>query len=526
MEANCARCSLLSRSPHVFSHVGAPCGWPDLAGKCPDCGREGDTCTFFSENEEENGCCGFSRTVVLCLRCQLDGAKQRRAAQLRQRVIILSGGEGSPHAVAFATGHVNTYKDQLKQSDDGIWLPQLVASPDTEFYWNRTTVPWRFLQSAEAGAEAVTMRGLLTRLGMGGEDEPVIESQAVPNVAALAVQVQELKQLVEMFVGKSAMQSGGGANNNNAPPAGDTTAVAARLAETLAQMQGNKAPASAAPAATSWNPSQTFNLSANTNATVVNNQSTDLEMMRLLAQSGASADQIMRFMQTRAPAAAPMEHRTAWLQVMEGTSPLCTYTGMQGETRQVVTPKTFTVQTYDGSGKLTLKITAWPPAKPEAVAIFRLRELGNDWKRGLVQANTRLIQITPVTDRGLTPVIPVNVDAFLDHCYSCLQGYDAPSVLRAWEAAHHFMVDEYIAKRSQPSWDAIWMMPVFQIQLKGVAGATPRAAEGTFDANKYCVSWNLKQGRRCVKSPEATCTKVHLCLRCGGDHRMSDCTRE
>ncbi len=523
MEASCVdRCPLVSRSPHSFSHAGAPCGWPHLAATCPECNREGEACTFFSDNVEQSRCPGLSRLVVLCLRCQLDGAKRRIEAQVRQRVIILSGGEGSQRAVLFATGHVKTYKDGLKLVE-GVWLPQDIPTPETEFFWDRSVVPWRFSLTPRSGAEAVTMRGLLSALGIDGDAE--VETQGdgeLPDLATLAAQVKQLTQLVQTLVKAPAGSSGLANDNNYDASAGE----AARLAEALRQARGNS---HTPPSTQSWNPSQTFNLNTNSNAsaTVINNQSTDLEMMRLLVQSGASTDQIMRFMQSRAPATAPTEHRTAWLQVMEGMSPLCTYTGMQGETRQVVTPKSFTVQTYDALGnKMTLKITAWPPSKPETVAIFRLRELGNDWKRGLVQANTRLIQITPVSDRGLTPALPTNVDSFLDHCYTCLQLYDHTAVLRAWEATHLFMVDEYIAKRSQPSWDSIWMMPVFQVHLNGSATAPPRAADGVFDATKCCVSWNLKKGRNCVKIPESTCTKLHMCMRCGGEHRICDCTRE
>src|SRR5262249_18479205 len=97
------RCSLFTRPPHPFSHDGALCGWPDLAQLCPDCGEVGEKCLFFSENAEENACVGFTRLVALSIRCQLDGAKQRREPQLRQRIVVLSGGEESQRGVAFAT---------------------------------------------------------------------------------------------------------------------------------------------------------------------------------------------------------------------------------------------------------------------------------------------------------------------------------------------------------------------------------------------------------------------------------------
>jgi hypothetical protein len=42
------------------------------------------------------------------------------------------------------------------------------------------------------------------------------------------------------------------------------------------------------------------------------------------------------------------------------------------------------------------------------------------------------------------------------------------------------MIDEFITKRSQPSWDFICMMPVFQVELK----RTTRAAQGALDVKK------------------------------------------
>ncbi len=513
---HCERCALVSRVPHAFSHTGVPCGWPDLAATCPDCGQDGERCSFFSENEEENACRSLSRLVTLSLRCQLDGAKRRVESQIRQRVIILSGGEGSQRAVSFATGHVKTYKDSLKLVG-GVWLPEDISTAETEFFWDRSVVPWRFSLATRSGAEAVTMRGLHSALGMQNEADPAAET---PDLATLAAQVRDLTQIVQSLV-KTGERQGGG------PPGTESgsTAEAARAAEALRLAQLNQSTA----AATGWNPSQTFNLNGNSNAsvTVTNGPNADADMVRLLMQGGATAEQIVRFLQSKTPATGPTEHRAAWLQAMEGTSPLCTYTGMHGDTRQSATPKTFTVQTYDNVGsKLTQKITAWPAAKPDQVAVYRLRELGADWKRGLVQANLRLLQITPVVDRALTPAIPLDVDGFLDHCYACLQSYDHAAVLRAWEATHHFVVDEYVTKRSRPAWDTIWMMPVFQVQLKEPTGTPPRVADGAFDATKCCISWNVKQGRRCVKNPEPTCTKLHLCMRCGGEHRICECTRE
>jgi hypothetical protein len=84
------------------------------------------------------------------------------------------------------------------------------------------------------------------------------------------------------------------------------------------------------------------------------------------------------------------------------------------------------------------------------------------------------------------------------------------------------MIDEYVTKRSKPSWDSIWMMPVFQVEL----WRTPRSAEGTFDVKKCCVNWNLRKGQKCSKDPDPACPQLHLCMRCGGEHRICECSRE
>jgi hypothetical protein len=522
MEDAC-RCALFARSPHSFSHVGLPCGWPDLALLCPDCRGEGDNCSFFSENAEDIGCSGFTRLVALCIRCQLDGAKRRLEAQVRQRVVILSGGEGSQRGVAFATGHVKTYKDGVKVVD-GLWLPQDLSTPDTEFFWDRNVMPWRFLLLPHTGAEPVTMRGLLGALGILTEprESSSPSSQSAPDVAALVAQVQQLTQTVQLLA--RSVGTGGG-NPANANSVDDAVQAAEALRRAQSGAEAGNVPASSGPG---WNPSQTFNLGTNvasSGGTIVttHNSNNDLDLAQLLASRGASAEQIMRFLQTRGPAHAPTEHRMAWLQVMEGTSPLSVYTGMRGETRKAATAKPLHVQTQEGSNKLSMKISVWPAARPEDVAVFTLRELGDDWKRGLVQGNLRMVQITPVSDRAVVPQVPIDVERFLEHCYTCLRTYDHASVLRAWEASHHFMIDEYVAKRSQPSWESVWMMPVFQVELKKLTKTT---AEGMFDVKRCCTNWNLRKGQKCTKDPDPSCTLLHICMRCGGEHRICECSRE
>jgi hypothetical protein len=336
-------------------------------------------------------------------------------------------------------------------------------------------------------------------------------------LAALASQVQHLTGVVQQLV------RGAGHAGDGAP--GDPTADAAAAAAALRAAQTGGPLGSAPPtaAAGAWNPSQTFNLGGQVGSGVVFNQGNDLELAKLLISQGATANQVMQFLQTKGQSKAPTEHRSAWLQVAEGTSPLCVYTGLHGETRKTATAKVLHVQTQDGPNKLSMKISAWPPARAEDVAVFAFRDIGEDWKRGLAQCNLRLKQITPAADQAGVPEIPLDVDRFLDQLYSCLRVYDHVSVLRAWEAAHHFMVDEIISKRSQPSWSAMWMMPVFQVELK----KTTRGAEGaTFDVRKCCVNWNLRKGQKCAKDPDPTCTLLHLCMKCGGEHRICECSRE
>jgi hypothetical protein len=287
-QPHCDRCSLVSREPCAFSHAGGVCGWPDLAATCPDCGRDGEGCSFFSENAEENGCRGLSRLVTLCLRCQLDGAKRRVESQIRQRVIILSGGEASQRAVSFATGHVKAFKDSLKLVD-GVWLPQDISTVDTEFFWDRSSVPWRFSLQSRSGAESVTMRGLHGVLGMQGESDLAAET---PDLATLAAQVRDLTQLVQALIkhGEEPGQASRGSDGSAAEAA--RAAEALRVAQASSQLMASS---------NSWNPSQTFNLNGNSNASVMvsNGPNGDAETVRLLMQGGATAEQIVRFLQSK-----------------------------------------------------------------------------------------------------------------------------------------------------------------------------------------------------------------------------------
>lgn len=509
----CERCTLLTKAPCAFSHVGQPCGWPDLAATCPDCGKDGIACSFFSENESEDACSGFSRLVTLAIRSQLDGGQRRLEPQLRKRIAILSGGETSQTAVSFANGHVKTYKDGLKITD-GIWLPQDLSTKDTVFYWNRAVIPWKFmLEQSTTGAEAVTMSGLLGALGIGPVVNPPVNPLATGanETVSLAAQVAQLRQLVEGLV----------------RPGGPTQDVSEAGRVAAAALQGARQGGSD-------NPSNIFNLSGNNNTAVGSanmnippsqqqvGSNADAELVKALAAAGVPPTQIAQILQSRVAPAQPMEHRNAWFQVAEGTSPLCVYTGMYGETRQSATPKTLHVQTFEASSsnKLSLKLTVWPAAKPESVAVHQFRNLGEDWKRALAELNVRLIQITPLADRGLVPSIPLNVDVFLEHCYTSLRTYDPVVILRAWEAAHLFVVDEYITKRSKPSWDIVWMMPVFQVELSRGGHAVGAAVS---DAAQYCANWNFQLGTKCKLEPSSDCRKIHKCVRCGGPHPVTKC---
>jgi hypothetical protein len=112
---------------------------------------------------------------------------------------------------------------------------------------------------------------------------------------------------------------------------------------------------------------------------VVNNQSTDFEMMRLLARVRIKSCVSC----TRSPAAAPMEHRTAWLQVMEGTPPFVYVHGHAGRDETDCDAQDVYGADVRRQRKADSRDHRMAPAKPETVAIFRLR--GNDWKRGLIQ---------------------------------------------------------------------------------------------------------------------------------------------
>ncbi len=321
------RCSLVAHAPCAFSHAGAECGWPDLATMCPNCGHDGKACSFFLDNTEGNGCRGLSQLVTLCLRCQLDGLQWCVDSQLHQCMIILSGGKGLQCTVSFATGHFRAHKDSLERVA-GVLLPQDIATPETEFFWDRSSIPWRFSLVPHPSTETVTMRRLHSALGMDGEAKSGVDALDVLDTVTLAVQLQELMAVVHVLVamhGKSGASVATAASSTSATVASSVLGEAAQAAKALHLVQGG---GHQLPVTVGWNPSETFNLSANTNATatVVTNQSPNVELACVLMQGGASTKQIMQFLQARTQVRGPVEHCTAWLQAMEGTSPLCMYT--------------------------------------------------------------------------------------------------------------------------------------------------------------------------------------------------------
>jgi hypothetical protein len=430
---------------------------------------------------------------------------------------------------------LKSFKEALRFESKSLWLPDLLESPDTAFFWDRSRVPWRFKLVAE-GAEEVTMRSLYERLGIVATVPVVqVERNAAQGVNAREqgggfsdAQLAQLTRLVSTVVSTMmAERPNVGLGAGSAAPLAAAAEEASRLAGTVVEeTRAHMGP----------NPSAIFNLGPNfgnvgnsgSHVTFAGQDSGDLaDVARALKAAGCSAEEIVRALQSsRQPVHKPTAHAFEWLQATEGTSPLCVYTGLQGETRQSAAIRTINIQTYDAHAnkKISLKLSAWPAAQPESVALVKFVELGKAWKEGLVQLNSRLIFITPTLDRGIAPVIPTNVDGFLGSCYTCLTSgtYEPSSVVRAWEAAHFFVVDEYVARRTTPLWEDVWLMPVFQGRLEKAQRV--EGVGGLVGGEAYCMSWNSGYGK-CGKAPADTCSKLHLCVRCGGSHRVSACSR-
>ena len=182
------------------------------------------------------------------------------------------------------------------------------------FYWNRAVIPWKFTLEQALGAEAVTMSGLLGVLGIVPVVNPPVNPLATgaDETVSLAAQVAQLRQLVEGLV----------------RPGGPTQDVSEAGRVAAAALQGARQGGSD-------NPSNIFNLSGNNNTAVGSanmnippsqqqvGSNADAELVKALAAAGVPPTQIAQILQSRVAPAQPMEHRNAWFQVAEGTSPLC-----------------------------------------------------------------------------------------------------------------------------------------------------------------------------------------------------------
>jgi hypothetical protein len=190
-------------------------------------------------------------------------------------------------------------------------------------------------------------------------------------------------------------------------------------------------------------------------------------------------------------------------------------------------PRTVKVETHDlaTQKKYNARIMAWPAADPGSVPVHKVRELATAWMRALMTANQRMEAITPPGDRGLIPFVPTDVDRFVGQIVSYLDHYAAPCVMRAWEAAHHYVLDQWLSKSSRPTWDQAWQLPSFQTALGsgsalGAGSSSSRPAFG-----KYCMNWNGRINTKCNPNPADSCDKRHRCLVCDGDHPAAECSR-
>lgn len=495
------RCHLLTSPSSLFSHEGSPCGWPTLDGPCPDCGRVDEACTFFSENEEENQCSGFTRLVTLCLLCRKVGLRRRFDAQMKTQVSTLCA-----RADAFASGHFGTYKDAIR-SAEGDWSP-LSLGANSSFVFDRTGPAWRFVpgQGGE-GQQSFTMSSLAALLR--GPDSAAGSPSRSPRDDSM--RIAELERELQLL-------------------------KAAQLSEASRQAAaalGSRRSATGFGEASST-PSQAFSFSGGRDATLINSfnapsqyAGVDASHATALREAGFSAEEVLAALRngSRESRPPPSRHPVQWAQLAQGTSPLECYMGLVGQLRQSATPRTLRVEVFDfGAGeKKSIKHTVWPPAQPFDVAAYHWDELAAYWTQSLAQLNQTLKYVTPKNDHDLVPVIPVDTKGFLAHLRGCLDSYPVERVVRAWESAHHHFIDAYIGGRSSPSWDSAWLLPAVQVQLAPVAPRA-RAAAGSA-VSQLCRNWNFREGRRCNPEPAADCQKTHACIVCGGDHPLVSCTQ-
>jgi hypothetical protein len=492
------------------------------SGVCPDCGRDGEQCTFFSSsrNGAPNACTGVTRLLVLSLCCERDGARIRSLASMRNRVVKLSGGANSEGAL-FALTHVDTYKDGVKRVDD-LFVPLIIRNPDTLFWLDRTNSPWRVSLVEKAGADRFTMRQLLATLKIiDEEEEEEDESSKGKSEASPRSQESRLDNLERMM--RQLLQREDASANVRAAAA--LEAAQAKQVETPRIIAAGS------------NPSVLYSLSTGSGSVVNNNNprpsGDDAALIQALPAAKVAPDEIMAFLRSRnAPPPKPASRSDLWSQCFAGTSPTSQYTALRAEMRSKVAPRKETLEVYEtptSQQKRKHVFVVWPPAPPEDILSHHLAGLGQAWKRAILAANQRVQKITPSADLGLAPAVPTDVDVFLQRLFKTLDRRGVANVVRAWEALHNAVVDQYVTSDpGRGSWTDALLTPVF-LDALGQSSSTSvgpsMGKSGTRDASDFCNNWNLRVGRNCADKPSDACKKRHRCLVCDGEHRLVDCPR-
>ncbi len=148
------------------------------------------------------------------------------------------------------------------------------------------------LSGAQLGRRGCYYARVAQCSGIDGEDARSETPAQTPipglDIGTLAAQLQQLTQVVQNVSRMATVHH---------PEPGNHSAAqeAARAAEALRHAQtGPAAPLQTA----GWSPSHTFNLDSNSaSGLVVHNHNADLELARLLAEKGATPEQIMGFLQ-------------------------------------------------------------------------------------------------------------------------------------------------------------------------------------------------------------------------------------
>ena len=464
-----------------------------------------------------------SRLLVLSLCCERDGARIRSLASMRNRVVKLSGGPNSEGAL-FALTHVDTYKNGVKRVDD-LFVPLIIRNPDTLFWLDRTNSPWRVSLVEKAGADRFTMRQLLATLKIiddEEEEEEEDESSKGKSEASPRSQESRLDNLERMM--RQLLQREDASANARA--AAVLEAAHAKQVETPRVI------------AVGSSPNVLYSLSTGSGSVVNNNNNPrpsgdDAALIQALTAAKVAPDEIMAFLRSRnAPPPQPTSHSDLWSQCFAGTSPTSQYTALRAEMRSKVTPRKETLEVYEtptSQQKRKHVFVVWPPTPPEDILSHHLAELGQAWKRAILAANQRVQKITPSADLGLAPVVPTDVDVFLQRLFKTLDRRGVANVVRAWEALHNAVVDQYVTSDpGRGSWTDALLTPVF-LDALGQSSSTSvgpsMGKSGTRDASDFCNNWNLRVGRNCADKPSDTCKKRHRCLVCDGEHRLVDCPR-